>query len=354
MVIMTGTLPKIFPQKAWSDHHLVSPREVFPTLVLLQEVPDQGSLGMPDYQSRPDLIREGEEVQFTSQLTVVPLLCLLAMLEVGLELGAVREAGPVDPLEHTVSLVPSPVGTCNAEETEGADHPRGGEVRPATEVCEAPLAVEGDFLLSDIIEEFNLIWFVPFPIEIEGFFPVLLDTLKRGVGPDNFGHPRFYPSQIFGSERTGGIKVVVKPIFDRWPDGELDPWKETLDRLCQNMGGAVTEDIATLLTLEDYRFEEAVLMHWGGEIPQLTIDSCGHGASGRRDDLFLKDGSGGSAGCHLDPVLVREGDGNGFHNRQGRSDRLPLRARGIPKCISYSESAERGLPGFPGRFILYL
>src|SRR5207342_1065233 len=87
-----------------------------------------------------------EEVELRAELAMVPLARLLQALQVLLELLAVQEGGPVDARQHLPGLVAAPVGARQRGQLEGPDPAGRRAVRPAAEVLEGAVPVEGDRL----------------------------------------------------------------------------------------------------------------------------------------------------------------------------------------------------------------
>ncbi len=102
-----------------------------------------GAFRVPVHQARAGLLVHGVQVQVLADPTVVPLLDLLQLLEMGLQVLAVLPGGPVDPLEHLVLLVSAPVGAGYGRELERVRRklPGAGDVRPSAQVREGILSV---------------------------------------------------------------------------------------------------------------------------------------------------------------------------------------------------------------------
>ena len=77
---------------------------------------------------------------------------LLELLEVGVEVGLRVEGRPVDPGQLRVALVAAPVRAREAGELDRLDRLRVLQVRPAAEIGEVALRVEGDRALCRVDE----------------------------------------------------------------------------------------------------------------------------------------------------------------------------------------------------------
>src|SRR5262245_51200533 len=104
------------------------------------------------------LFLEVEEVHLAPKLTVVALLGLGDLGQVGRQLLVARPGGAVDALQPLPLRVPAPIGAGEVGELKGAaDLTRGGHVRPPAEVEPVPLSVDLDLLTRrDRVDQFNL------------------------------------------------------------------------------------------------------------------------------------------------------------------------------------------------------
>ena len=155
------------PQPGLADmrrvEKLIAVLQVLRAPEVLDCQPDPGTLWMPVDETRPGFLVDGVQVELLSEPPVVPLLDLLQLLQVALEirLGSPRRA--VDPLEHLVLLIPTPVCPCDGGKLEGlgGQLARAGHVRAAAEISEGILRVGGDlFALGKLVDELQLVGLV--------------------------------------------------------------------------------------------------------------------------------------------------------------------------------------------------
>src|SRR5262245_44330778 len=106
---------------------------------------------MPEGRARRVLV-EVEQVELVAEPSVVAAARLLAPLEVRIEVGLRVERGAVDPRQLRVLLVAAPVRAREARELDRLDRARVLEVRPAAEVGEVALRVEGDRAVGGVDE----------------------------------------------------------------------------------------------------------------------------------------------------------------------------------------------------------
>ena len=147
----------------------------------LEDAADDRPLGHPEDQARADQRRDREQAQLLAELAVVALLGLLDLGEVGVEVLLVEEGGAVDALEHLAVGVALPVGPGDREELERADLAGVGDVRPAAEVDELPLAVEAEdaVLVQLVVDVLDLVRLAQVVDELPGLGDGQAEPLER-------------------------------------------------------------------------------------------------------------------------------------------------------------------------------
>ena len=114
---------------------LVAALDVTGARVVLHHAAHRAALGVKDREARADLAREGEEVEFGAESSVVAQFGLLEELEVRRQGGVALPRGAVDALELGTMLVAAPVGARDAGQLEVAESRRRGHVGTAAEVA---------------------------------------------------------------------------------------------------------------------------------------------------------------------------------------------------------------------------
>src|SRR5215471_1204678 len=237
-------VPRLLPQLLVHEHGrgdlLVAPRvEVLAGELL--ELPDEHHpSGEPEGRPRRHLV-ELEEVELAAELAMIALLRLLDAPKVLRELVLAEPGRPVDALEHRVLLVAAPVGSGRREKLEVLDLTRGADVRPAAEVDEVALLVEGDGGRVDAADDLHLERLALLLEEADGFLASELRALEGGVGLGQLAHPRFDPLEVLRREGLGLGEVVVEAVLDGRTDGDLDLGEELLHGLRHEMRRGVTE-----------------------------------------------------------------------------------------------------------------
>jgi hypothetical protein len=162
--------------------------------------------------------------------------------EIRVEVGLRIESGAVDARQLRVVLVTAPVRPREPRELDRLDRARVQQVRPAAEVREVTLCVEGDRAFG-CTDELDL---VRLPLRLEALARLLGRDLLTGpvaplleLAPDLLLDPR----QIVLADRLGKLEVVVEAVLDRRTDRDLHPGVEPADRLGQEMGRRMPEYI---------------------------------------------------------------------------------------------------------------
>src|SRR5262249_19924380 len=106
---------------------------------VLDLLPYEGALGVPEDEARARLVGHGEEVQLAAEPPMVAPLRLLQPVEVLVQLLLREERVPVDALHLRVALASHPVGLRRVlAQLEGLDLAGARQVRPEAEVDEVP------------------------------------------------------------------------------------------------------------------------------------------------------------------------------------------------------------------------
>ncbi|MBA7565787.1 hypothetical protein ES708_07472 [subsurface metagenome] len=173
---------------------------------------------------------------------MVPLLDLLPPFQVLRQLLSVFPSSAVDPGEHGVSLVPPPIGTGNRKKLEGigAEVPGILYVRTPAEIGEGILGVHRDLLLlGKFPDQLELVGLIR--KHLYRFFPRHGLAGEGILPPNDFPHPLLDLFEVFGLQRLRKVEIVVEPILDRRPDGDLGAGKQLQHRLGHDMGGGMAD-----------------------------------------------------------------------------------------------------------------
>src|SRR5688572_15036967 len=101
---------------------------------------------MPEDETRPHDLLNGEEVELLAQHAVVPLPCLFQPVQMRVELVLGMERRPVDALKHLPALVAPPIRPRSGEQLEVLQPPGARHVRTPAQVEKGAVAIDGDDL----------------------------------------------------------------------------------------------------------------------------------------------------------------------------------------------------------------
>ncbi len=231
-------VPACLPQASLADvgrvDELVAALLVFEAAVVLGDLADHASLGVPQDQPGADILAHAEEAQLATQAAMIALLGLLQLPQVPLKLLGLLPGCAVDPLQHGALLIAAPVGPSDAHELDGGrvELTRSLHMRAAAQVRERAVRVERKLpslvkrltvliepALLQAADEFLLVGLVSEdPARLFGRDHL---PLKRKVGRDDLAHPLLDLLQVLRRQCAGQVEVVVETILDRWADGDL-------------------------------------------------------------------------------------------------------------------------------------
>src|SRR5450759_1246880 len=212
------------------DEFIPTP-DVLSTPEILDLLANNGTLGMPENESRPSLLLNTEEIQLLPQFAMVALGSLFPGRDKTGQLFLRWESRAIDALKHLVFLVPSPIRTCDGEKLEVLEVAGGRNMRSTAEVCERSLSVKRDSRRWYLRKDLDLILVAAFLEEFDGFGYRLVLSAEMLAALGNLMHLLFDCSEIIGGQRLRHVDVVVKTSVDRWSDGKLGVRIELFDRL---------------------------------------------------------------------------------------------------------------------------
>ena len=114
-------------------------------------------------------------------------------------------------------------------------------MRPAAEVHEVALTIEGDGGRVDAAQDLDLEGLLALLEEADGLVPRHLLTDEGLVLLGELAHRRLDALEILGREGHGPGEIVVEAVLDGGPDGDLDPGEELRHGLGHEMRGRVTQ-----------------------------------------------------------------------------------------------------------------
>jgi len=147
---------------------------------------------------------------------------------VGIEILLGEPGGAVEPLQLRVVGVALPEGAGDVHQLEGTDALRARHVRPAAEIDELSLPIEGEAGVGGQagLDVLGLQGLVEPADDFDGLLARHLDPLKGLVGLDDPPHLRLDGGEILIGDRAGGPHVVVETVAHSGTEGELDALEE--------------------------------------------------------------------------------------------------------------------------------
>src|SRR5215469_5941663 len=177
---------------------------------------DHHAVRHPEWQAGAYVGRKGEELEFLSDATVIPLLGFFAAEKIRSKLFVVPPRGAVDALQLRIFRIAAPVGAGNVHQLECMPYfPSRGKVRAAAEIVPVSVKVDRHFLAwRNAADELGLV--VLADLFEMGDGSVAWPNLAAGrqVRIDKLVHPLFDLGQIVGSKRCVAREIVVEAVFD--------------------------------------------------------------------------------------------------------------------------------------------
>jgi len=243
---VAGFLPQGLLQDLRRLHLVVAVLAVDAAHVLLHLLPQSPALGVPEHQPRRVFV-DVKQIQLAPQAPVVAPLGLFEPAQIGLQVFFAGPGGAVDALQHLVAVVAAPVGPGHLHELEVLELAGAGHMRAAAQVFKGALAVQAQgFVARDAGDDLGLV-----------VLALGLEVRHRCVAPEQaaldffvfgseFEHFVLDCRQVFGCERAFVGKVVIKTVLDHRADGHLRIGEQFLDRVGQQVGGGVADQLQPL------------------------------------------------------------------------------------------------------------
>ena len=274
---MAGGLPQRAIDKLWCLHLVIATLFKAAAHIGLDLAIDGPSAWMPENRPRRLLLKM-EETELLAEFAVVPFLRLLQHMEIGVEFLFSTPCRAIDALQHRTVRVPAPVGTGHAHQLEGMPHAAcRGQMRPAAQIDEIALLVEGDRLTSrNCLDKLDLEWLVVLFIEVDRLVtgPDIADD--RLVAINNLMHARLDGGKVLVAERGLAMEIVIEPVFDRRADGDLCLWIQLENRLSHHMRGIMPDGGENGVILCCQECQRGISLNLAGHIPFLAIDNSQH------------------------------------------------------------------------------
>ena len=201
-------------------------------------------LGSHRTRPDPDHRADGEQLELLAQNAMIALLGLFDHPQVGFELLLGEERRGVETLQLLARRVSLPVGASQRQQLERTDRAGGGHVRPAAEIEELTLAVEGERLVVRQAASMcsTLYDLLQVAADLQGLVARLLDSLERLIQLDDLLHLGFDGREILLRERLVAVEIVVEPVFDGGSERQLHALVQPHHRAGHDMGRGMPHD----------------------------------------------------------------------------------------------------------------
>ena len=237
--------------------------EVPPGHIRFDDVAQDAAFGVEHNEARPYFLGEGEEVKLSAQAAVVAAFGLGDALFVGGEFVLRGPRRSVDPLESVARLIALPVrGGGLRQRKPVPNEARGRQMRAAAQVgphdgavaraivvhrqC-GPADLDGGALGPGALRADEL-EFVGLAGKFGGRVGVR-DLAAAESLPllDDPLHPLFQVAQELGRHGVDVPEIVIETVRYERADSEVGVGKDLLDRLCEDVGGRMAEDVQTVV-----------------------------------------------------------------------------------------------------------
>src|SRR6266550_2680090 len=257
-----------------------------------------------------------KQVELGPQPAMVPLARLLQTLQVGVQIGLVVEGRAIDPCQLLVVLVASPVGPGEAGQLDRLDRLRVLQMRPAAEVGEVALLVEGDLAIG-AIDQLDLVGLALAHEAAARLLARYLLAVPLSPFGDLFLQLRLDPFEIGFRDRLWEVEVVIEAVLDRWPDRDLDARIESADGLGEQVCGRMPKDIERVRVVLVPRRQDLDLLAVPEGLAQVLNLAVPANQNRLLGELWPDRGSGLEAGRAVRKFKFRVVGKDDFHGRAG-------------------------------------
>ena len=262
------------------------------------------------------MVGEVEEVELRAELAVVAAPRLLEPLEVRVEIRLRVEGGAVDPRQLRVVLVAAPVRAGEAGQLDRLDRLGVLQVRPAAEIGELALRVEGDRPVRGV-DELDLVVLALLGEEALRLFGAHLLAVPRAPLGELLPDLLLDPLERLVVDRLRELEVVVEAVLDRRSDRDLRSGIEPPNGLGEQVRGRVTEHVERVRVGRVARGQDLdllPLLERRTQVLDVAVRAHEHGLLGQ---LRADRGSGVEPGRAVRKFEFRGVGKDDFHGRAG-------------------------------------
>src|SRR5208337_388880 len=166
------------------------------------------------------------------------------------------------------ALIAFPVRAGYAQQLDGLDAPRGGDVRPTAKVQELAGTIGGEYGLGLFLDELALQELAHLREELLSFFLGKVNALIREVRLDDLAHPFFNSFEIVFREGLLAVEVVIEAGLSGRADSGMRVREKFGDRSRQNVSGRMAVNLQGLGRRGSNELDRRVLLDRCLEIHQ--------------------------------------------------------------------------------------
>ncbi len=271
---------------------------------------------MPEDHAR-GLFLHVEKIHLAPQLAVVAFLRLFQHMQMRLEVVLVLERHPINPLQHLVFAVTTPIGPGNRGQLEriGRHLACMNQMRTPAQILPVAVPVHSDLLaFRDHADQFDLVGLIIGFIELECPLTLPQFGCDRFALVDDLAHFLFDHAEVFRGKRLLPVKIIVKPVIDHRPDSDFDIRPDLLHGARHDMGGVMADELKRLcVVFHRVNGEIAVSSDRLAEVAVLAVDRAGYGGFGKRFGDIGSNIHASNAACVAAFVAIGKGQGNIGH-----------------------------------------
>ena len=188
---------------------------------MLNLLPQRPSVGVPKHGARGMLINV-EQVQLTTQFSVVTLFGLLQHRQVLLQIVFAGPCRAINSLKHFIAMVAPPISTCHLHQLEMLELAGARHMGATTQIGEVTLAVKRYILIGRNRGDDLCFVMLAQLFEILDGLVSWHDLTRDGlVLRSQLGHFLFDQTKVIRCERSAIRKIVIKPVFNHGANSDL-------------------------------------------------------------------------------------------------------------------------------------
>ena len=270
---MARLLPKALVEQLRRFHFLIGIGVEAAADILLQLLPNNIALGMPEHAALRFLL-EMEQVHLAADFAVVALFGFLNHMQIGFEVFFIAPACAVNALQHFIIAVAAPISTGQLGQLKRLAQLAGGrQMRATAQIFPRALTIDRHFLVDrNSGDDFRFIVFADLFEMRHRFVAVPHFAYNLLIAVDNFFHAFFNRFQIVKTERHLAREIVIKAVFDNRPNGHLRTRKKLLHRLGQHVCAIMAHQLHAILIGSGNNGHIGISVDAPRQINHLAID----------------------------------------------------------------------------------